>query len=183
MWVPAEGGIEYSQTRPLSITAGMDEGRTMHRLIQDHIEQILAGSAPAMVEDHLKACEDCRATVASMREQGGMLRDTLKAPREFEPRPGFYARVMERIEAEGPVSIWNLFFESPFGRRIAVASLALAVLLGTYLVSSEENRPFNSASQHEQFLPGEDQPGLVLAQDGQPSQDAVLVNLVTYGGQ
>src|SRR5579872_7309278 len=54
-------------------------------------------------------------------------------------RPGFYARVMERIEAEGPISIWNLFIESAFGRRIAVASLALALLVGVYLVSSERS--------------------------------------------
>lgn len=161
----------------------------MHRLIRDHIEEVLAGSAPAAVqqrvEDHLEHCEGCRATVASMRGQGALLRETWKAAQEIEPRPGFYARVMERIEVQGPGSIWNLFFESPFGRRIAMASLALAVLLGTYLVSSEQmaNQALGGGSQQVQLIPGEDQPGLVLAQDEQPSKDAVLVNLVTYGGQ
>jgi len=165
----------------------------MHRLIRDHIEEVLADSAPAVVdqrarqrvEEHLEHCDGCRAAVASMREQRVLLRETWKAPKELEPRPGFYARVMERIEAEGPGSIWNMFFESPFGRRIAVASLALAVLLGTYLVSSEEtgNRFLGGEPQQVQLIPGEDQPGLVLAQGGEPSKDAVLVNLVTYGGQ
>ena len=57
---------------------------------------------------------------------------------EMEPRPGFYARVLERIEAQTPGSVFTLFFDSLFGRRIAMASLALALLLGVYVISSEQ---------------------------------------------
>ena len=56
----------------------------------------------------------------------------------MEPRPGFYARVLERIEAQTPTSVFTLFFDSLFARRIAMASLALALLLGVYVISSEQ---------------------------------------------
>jgi hypothetical protein len=135
-----------------------------------------------------------------MREQANLLRE-LRAPAdlESEPKPGFYARVLQRIEAEGPVSIWNLFIESTFGRRIAMASLALALLLGVYVVSSEREaqdpiiaaQPAPAASERTLVMGGvigEDAPGRVITQmdefaDGQASADAVLSNLVTYHEQ
>ena len=60
--------------------------------------------------------------------------------RDIEPRAGFYARVMERIEAQ-PASIWSVFLDRKFGFRLAVASAALIALLGTYLVTSEPSGP------------------------------------------
>ncbi len=128
----------------------------MHRVIRDHLEEMLAESrtvsrrAPGRTS---KECEDCRGEVAAMREQAALLR-VLRTPSEaqVEPRAGFYARVMERIEAEGPVSIWNVFIESTFGRRIAMASMALALLLGVYVVTAEQmrnrhSRPFSSSPE------------------------------------
>jgi hypothetical protein len=157
----------------------------MHRLIRDHLEEVLAespsqgGSDARQAREHLKECAECAAELAAMREQAALLRE-LRSPEESEVQAGFYARVMERIEAQGAASIWNLFFESPFGRRIAVASMALALLLGVYLVTSEQ-----SGGQQVQLIAGEDQPGLVLtgAAAGTPDRDAVLVNLVTYREQ
>jgi hypothetical protein len=97
---------------------------------------------------------------------------------------------MERIEAEGPISIWNLFIESSFGRRIAVASMALAILLGVYLVTSERSADPMIAVQETQpvIVMGEDGPARVITQmdespAGQSSQDAVLSDLVTYHEQ
>jgi predicted anti-sigma-YlaC factor YlaD len=74
----------------------------MHREIRDHIEDVLTGSQP----EHLAGCEECRGEIQGMQEQTALLRK-LRAPESFvaEPRAGFYARVMERIEAEGPISI------------------------------------------------------------------------------
>ena len=172
----------------------------MHREIQHHIEDLLAGSKPISDASHLAQCAECRTEVQGMREQTALLRD-LRAPEGFaaEPRPGFYARVMERIEAEGPISIWNLFIESAFGRRIAVASLALALLVGVYLVTSErsaqdpmvaaqESQPGISGQLEQQLVAGEDAPARVITQmdqssAGQSSEDAVLANLVTYRDQ
>jgi hypothetical protein len=125
-----------------------------------------------------------------MRAHSAALRE-LRAPDGAEPRPGFYARVMERIEAQSPVSIWNLFIESAFGRRIAVASLALALLLGVYVISSERaaDQPISAGQQTlPAFVVGEDAPGRVIGRMDQASMDKssnddVLVNLVTYQEQ
>src|ERR1700681_4233436 len=135
----------------------------MHRFIRDHLEEVLAESAAGAHrrsphEAHFEECEECRAEVAAMREQAALIRELRAAA---EPRPGFYARVMERIETQGARSIWNLFFESPFGRRIPVASMALALFFGVYLVTSEQY-----AEEPVQIVAGEDQPGLVLPQMG-----------------
>ena len=66
--------------------------------------------------------------------------------------------------------------------------MALAMLLGVYLVTSER---FADSSQPIQIisatLPGEDQPAsnvrVVSDGSGTPDRDAVLVNLVTYREQ
>lgn len=161
----------------------------MHRLIRDHLEEVLTGEGaqpdhPA--GKHLEECEECRNEIALMRGHGDILRQW-QSSTELEPPPGFYARVMERIEAQAPVSIWDLFFDSPWGRRIAMASLALALLLGGYLVGTERMPEQYAVASVDVGLSvpdlnsNADQPGTVLA--AAPDQDAVLVNLVTYREQ
>jgi hypothetical protein len=155
----------------------------MHRVVQDHLEEVLAEStetSPAGA--HLAECQDCRNEISVMRQQASLLR-CLRAP-EAAPqvRPGFYARVLERIEAQRPLSIWELFFDSAFGRRIAIASMALAFLFSIYLVSSERyaEPPVTvgvSAS------PAADYDGQMISEAGLPDKDTVLVNLVTYREQ
>src|SRR5258708_2649430 len=156
----------------------------MHREIRDHLEEVLAAKPAEKVSAysaHLAACKECRDEIAALREQAELWREW-RAPAEAEPRPGFYARVIERIEAQGARSIWNLFFESAFGRRIAVAAMALALLLSVSLVTLERSVEPLVANQGSALLPGEDQPGLVLTEAG-ADKDAVLVNLVTYREQ
>ena len=165
----------------------------MHREIRNHIEEALdpqrVPQSPA--SRHLDGCRECKEEIDGMREQAALLRE-LRAPADLEPGAGFYARVLQRIEAEGPVSIWNLFIESAFGRRIALASLALALLLGVYVISSERTAQ-DPVVASQQTAPltviGEDAPGRVISQvdqsvDSDPtSTDAVLANLVTYNDQ
>jgi len=151
----------------------------MHRLIQDRLEEVLreterVDDSPAA--DHLAACEECRMEVAAMRRQASALRALRANDDTLAPRPGFYARVMERIEAQRPIDIWELFFDSSFARRIAMASMAMTVLFGLYLVSSER------LAQPVAISTEENQPGMTLAA-GLPDKDAVLVNLVTYREQ
>jgi len=105
---------------------------------------------------------------------------SLRSPEGVEPRPGFYARVLERIEAQSARSIWSLVFDSSFGRRIAAASVALALALGFYLVTSERLQPPVSTVE---TVRGEDQPGLALTSAGAMDRDSILVNLVTYQEQ
>lgn len=176
----------------------------MHGPIHDHLEDVLSGRPPEAAAKHLRACADCREVVAALAGQAALIR-LLKAPADAEPRAGFYARVLERIEAQGPVSIWNLFAESAFGKRLAMASLVLAVLLGIYLVTVERAaEPIvveapaqqvcaapgcDAVARVPSIVPGEDAPGVVLTRldVDQPNQDHpnddMLVNLVTYREQ
>jgi len=170
----------------------------MHREIRDHIEDVLRGGDTLKhAREHLAQCDECRTEVQGMQEQTELIRE-LRAPEDFaaDLRPGFYARVMERIEAEGPISIWNLFIESAFGRRIAVASLALALLIGVYVVTSERSaedatvalQSQQQATMEQTFVAGEDAPAREItrvdqSQTDQSSEDAVLANLVTYREQ
>ena len=186
----------------------------MHHVIEEHIEALLAERPAAAAEAHLAVCPSCQEAVQQMRGQARLLR-TLRPnaqEREVEPRAGFYARVMERIEAEGPLSIWTLINESVFGRRIAFASLGLAVLLGLYLVSLETSSEAPSLardSRVEMTGPNEDgvltvsngfapagsletgfMPDVVFSlpevedvNQGTPAEDNVLVDLAIYRSQ
>jgi predicted anti-sigma-YlaC factor YlaD len=171
----------------------------MHPIIRDHLEQVLGERPPAPEHPagkHLAECEDCRDEVTAMREQAVMLRQWRAV--EVDPHPGFYARVLERIEAQTPSSVFTLFFDSLFARRIAMASLALALLLGVYVISSEQmadprvatdvlpratlvsDQVSNMPQDFPDVFSGSTQSRLVT---GAPDQDAVLVNLVTYREQ
>ena len=169
----------------------------MHREIRNHIEDVLrGGKALKNAQEHLAQCGECRTEVQDMQEQTELIRE-LRAPEDFaaDLRPGFYARVMERIEAEGPISIWNLFIESAFGRRIALASVTLALLIGVYVVTSERSAEESTialqsqqATTEQAMVAGEDAPAREItrvdqSQTDQSSEDAVLANLVTYREQ
>jgi len=145
----------------------------MHRGVRENLEDILAGAGSSS-DRHLNECAECSAEIEAMREQGLLLRG-LRAG-DVEPRPGFYARVMERIEAQtAAVSVWNLFFESPVGRGLAMASMVVALSLSAYLITSEQGAP---PVPRQEIVRGGG--GLLV---GSPDRDAVLVNLVTYRGQ
>ena|SRR5437764_3364831 len=151
----------------------------MHQPIRDHLEKYLSDSTdltiPQEFHAHVAACRSCAEHVHQFMNHSQALRNPLPAG-EPELQPGFYARVMDRIERR-PQSIWSVFQEPVFGRRLAYACTALVLVLGTYLVSSE---------------PGDSNPGptVVVSQDRpspngdetvQPKdRDAVLVSLASF---
>jgi len=112
----------------------------MHESIRHRLEDLLsAGSSVgghSSPDGHLASCSECSSEVAVMQSQGVLLR-SLRASEELEPPPGFYARVMQRIEEAGVRSVWTAFAESRFGVRLAYASLTIAIILGSYVVSAE----------------------------------------------
>jgi len=110
----------------------------MHGSIRNELEGFLNGNADATaVKLHLNSCGECADEVAAMQSQNNLFR-SLKSNEEFEPQAGFYARVMQRIEEKAKDSIWAVFVYSPFGKRLALASLSLALLLGSYVVAQEK---------------------------------------------
>jgi len=149
----------------------------MHQPVRDNIEAYLNRHGdremPREMAAHLTACESCARQFGQIEQQSRMLR-VLRADQwsagECEPRPGFYARVLERIERQTDNSIWAVMLRPAFGRRIAIASAALVVLLGSYWVTSDSGVP--AAPQEQQQISQESQ----LPQQ----RDEVLVNLASY---
>jgi hypothetical protein len=159
----------------------------MHGSIRERLEELLAdGDAAAGLrgQQHLSECKQCSSELSLMRAQAQML-SALRAPGEMEPSAGFYARVLQRIEEGGIESIWSVFRYSPFGKRLIYASLSLALLVGTYVVSEEArdghlgggssvaaNLPYDSPA-------AEDVP--VFGNQAE-QRDAVLVKFVSQRG-
>jgi anti-sigma factor RsiW len=147
----------------------------MHQAIRKNLEEYLKGSTadiPAEFHRHLGECDDCASELLRLETQSQLLR-SLQGAKAAEPRAGFYARVIERIEAQQPFSIWSVFLERKFGFRLAVASGLLAGLLGVYLVTSEPSGPETGITTS-------------VATAGAPTdaeqqqRDAVLVDLASY---
>lgn len=111
----------------------------MHEPIRSQIEKILDGSlspsAKRIVEAHLSECGDCAEELKAMRLHSGVMR-ALRPGKVVEPPAGFYARVMQRIEAEGPPSFWNLLLDPIFGQRLVYATGALFLLMGAFLLAT-----------------------------------------------
>jgi anti-sigma factor RsiW len=153
----------------------------MHGPIRDRLEELLNPDArQEEIARQLASHPDCAAEFDAMRQQSALLR-CLRAPAEAEPDPGFYARVVQRIEESGVRSIWSVFTEGPFGTWLAYASLALALLIGAWLVGTERA---DGHFGHSQPVIARQSPSEMQVSGDQAHQrDVVLVNLATYSDQ
>jgi anti-sigma factor RsiW len=150
----------------------------MHEPLKGRLEDYLHGGKHLPdVEQHLTHCSSCNSEVSEMKKQSELFR-ALKAAGEMEPDAAFYARVMNRIETQAKPSIWNLFGESIFAKRLGYASLTFVVLLGTYFVSSANDDQIATSSP-EVMMSDEAQPAPV-GMDPQKDREAILVNLATF---
>ncbi len=154
----------------------------MHGSIRNKLEDLLRGGRRKVedpgIKEHLASCPECASQLESMRTQCELLH-CLRTAEAVEPPPGFYARVMQRIEDSARDSIWAVFTDSPFGKRLAYASLAIALLLSTYVVAQESRDGHLRAHN-------------IIAQDFQGSapvvgslaqqRDAVLINFASHEG-
>ncbi len=151
----------------------------MHRSIRDRLEDLLGADLPAGgtgLKEHLASCDECTGELAAMKTHSEMLR-VLRAPEEAEPSAGFYARVLQRIEERGDRSIWSVLIDSPFGRRLAYASLTIAILLGSYVVA-QESRDGHLRSE-DMVAQGMHYDAPVVGDRAQ-QRDAVLENFATH---
>ena len=152
----------------------------MHGSIRNKLESLLEGKANvAEVQQHLIRCAECSGEVADMRTQKDLFR-TLKPTEELEPAAGFYARVMQRIEERAKESsIWAVFVYSPVGKRFALASLSVALVLGSYVVAEEkmDGHLMSDSVATEQVH--YDAP---MVGDQAQQRDAVLQNFAAHAG-
>lgn len=154
----------------------------MHQPVREHLEDYLQNALspkiPREFHAHLEACASCRDEVGRMRDHSLLVR-SLRSSEEVDPAAGFYARVMETIDAQRSASIWTAFLDPSFGRRLVFASLTLLVLIGTYIVTTEPQDTLTARSP-EVILAA--QPGSygVVGHDRERNRQAVLVTLATY---
>ncbi len=152
----------------------------MQQPIRERLEDYLSG----MDEQDRREFEALLAEDGESREQFEEMRrhsdllQVLRAPEETDQAPGFYARVIDRIESERPASIWDVFLQPPFAKRVAYASLAMLLVLGFLTVTAETEADV-FASLPEVIL-SEDPVSPDLGVDQQRDRNVVLVNLATY---
>jgi predicted anti-sigma-YlaC factor YlaD len=159
----------------------------MHQPIKDNLEEYLKGSAqqvPQAFHAHLVACEDCASELRLLETQANMLR-SLRSIEDVAPPPGFYARVIGRIEEQGRASVWSVFLQPSFGRRLAIASATLVVLLGTYLITTEPGDPSVAAvptvvATDTVNVPASEAGAVQDSLQQQRQRDAVLVDLASF---
>jgi len=156
--------------------------RQIERGLEDYLRR-LDSSRPEDAKDAAEfrrlleqAGEETRHLVREMEASSRIMR-VLRAPENASPAPGFYARVMERIEQQREVSIWSAFLDQQFSRRLAYASLALLFLLSASIFWSDSPRteiamdPANvMVETHESHV----------GQDPEQDREAVLVDLANF---
>ena len=158
----------------------------MHQPIRDNLEDYLKGSiqqVPQAFHAHLVACEECASELRLLETQANMLR-SLRSVEGVVPIRGFYARVMERVEDQGKASIWSIFLQPSFGRRLAIASATLVVLLGTYLVTTEPGdqslASIPSVATDMVSMPAPEANAVDASLQQQRQRNAVLVDLASF---
>ena len=75
-----------------------------------------------------------------MSLQSDVLR-ALIAPEVPELSGCFYARVLQRVEAQGRPSFWSLLLDPVFGRRLVYATASLFLLMASFLLATTGNEP------------------------------------------
>jgi anti-sigma factor RsiW len=154
----------------------------MHGPTFKGLEEYLSGSGESEqmrdCRQHLAECAECRRMVEELQNQAGLMR-VLRAPEGTAPNPGFYGRVVNRIDAQRRGSPWSIFLEPAFARRLVFASLALFILMASAMWTSDPAMPLHEANPV----------GIMAVEmphadgiDPHRDRDVVFVHLATYGG-
>ena len=115
-----------------------------------------------------------------MMEHSSLMR-SLQTSESAELAGGFYARVMNRIETQAKPSVWTLFGESLFARRLAFASMAFVLVLSAAFLADPPDAVLAPAGSPESIIASETQPSEpALGNDQQKDREAILVQLATY---
>jgi anti-sigma factor RsiW len=151
----------------------------MHSVVIESLEEFLAGTLePAerqAIDKHLSDCGQCREEVQGMQAVS-LLFGSFRNEETFEPAPGFYARVMQRVEASKPApSFASLFaLDAVFGRKLVFSCLLTLGLLGGYLISRESS--YMTGPTPEAMMAEQTRAGF----DSAPAPESMLVTLTNY---
>jgi anti-sigma factor RsiW len=155
------------------------QDQIMSRL-EDYLSGRLPAGADAGFEAALSVDGSARADVLAMAEQAGWIREALRVEGDVAPAPGFYARVMNRIEAEPQPGLLSIFLE-PFGRRLVYAAGALMVVLAVAMYSSESAAgPELAGNPSSAGILVDAEPGVHLVGETNEDRGRVLVTLTAF---
>lgn len=154
----------------------------MHDVIRNGLESYLSRHlAPerlAAFRGHLAECAPCREVVTAFEQQSALIRSLRVPEEEAAPAAGFYARLMERIDSQRPISLWSVFLQPLFARRVMYASLALFLFLGSSMLWTDESHDvFANDSNLVGVLAGfgvQAQPVAGVVADPDTAKDAVM---------
>jgi anti-sigma factor RsiW len=156
----------------------------MHRVIQDGLEEYLSGTVAgprkAQMEAHLAACSACREELRAFEDLNSLF-VAFRPVDVPEISPGFYARLSANLEAEREqrsASVWALFFEPAFARRVAFACLLMLATLGSFLVTREAE--LTAGPSPEMVLALDEESTLADGAVPVDARDRMLVTLVSY---
>jgi hypothetical protein len=146
----------------------------------DRLEEYLRRTGSSGFEDfeaHLDGCRDCREAVTAMERQSQLLRNVFQV-NEAEPVPGFYSRVLQRIDVQKRPSLWSVLLDPQFGKRLMYSTVALLLLLSTYMVSTEPGEEQVAAAGTQKLVVESDAVDLGINLD--KDRDTVLVRLTSF---
>ena len=157
----------------------------MHTIIENELEDYLvAKPLTAAFHAHLGECGDCRESLSLFSEASCLVRTLRVEPVEsayLELSPGFYARVLNQIEAAEKPSIWDIFLQ-PFGRKLVFASLAMFAVMSAAILWPAGPEPEVIAASPEAFFTSDTAPKAMLVDHRlgtEANRGAVLVQLTT----
>lgn len=164
----------------------------MHGVVKESLEGYLSGSLmraeERALEAHLAGCRGCREELGGMQAVSQMFgclgspaadagsRSGIVPGDAVAPPPGFYARVMQEVEARKAAPSFSGFFalDFAFGRRLLVSSLVTLVVVGGLLVTREAG--YAVGPSPDSILAQQNAPGF----DSASGSDSMLATLTSY---
>lgn len=118
--------------------------------------------------------------VNRMCEHADLLRE-LRCPGRITLDASFTARVMARIEAEKPASIWDLFVSPALAKQLSFASLVLMAMLAGFLFARSAEQSSLAHHTQQTLIRVEHPENLGL--DPQQDRQNMLATLASYRGE
>jgi anti-sigma factor RsiW len=137
------------------------------------VEEASAGAMPPALLAHLETCSECRAYAEDWAQVSEAFRAAATEPLP-EPSIGFAVRLLRRLDAPSGVERVATEFVERVGRRVAFATMVLAMLtlLALGLPSTGPVREPSSAEMMAQAYQVSNTNGIVFADDTWVSQAA-----------
>jgi hypothetical protein len=118
--------------------------------------------------------------VERMCEHADLLRE-LRCTERITLDASFTARVMARIEAEKPASIWDLFVSPALAKQLTFASVVLMAMLAGFLFARSAEQATLTQHTQQTLIRVEHPENLGL--DPQQDRQNMLATLASYRGE